>query len=86
MCKTESPQGKQHLLLLQKSLPYPVVLPELVLREDGRRDITPLVLFSSFLHRFLVAFLGLSEHMVKVLVVFEENKVIISVTRLHDAT
>lgn len=40
-------------------VPYPVVFPELVLGEDGWGDIAPLVLFSSLLHRFLVALLSL---------------------------
>lgn len=45
-------------------LPYPVVFPQLVLREDGRGDVAPLVLFSCLLHCLLVAFLGLNRHSV----------------------
>lgn len=43
-----------------KSLPNPVVFPELVLRENGWRDIGSLMFFSSLLHRFLIGFLGLN--------------------------
>lgn len=54
---------KQTAIWDDSILPYPVVLPELVLREDGWGDVAPLMLFSSLLHCFFVAFLGLNRHM-----------------------
>lgn len=41
-------------------LPNPMILPQLVFREDSWRDIAPLVFFSSLVHCFLVCFLGLN--------------------------
>lgn len=43
-------------LWLNQNLPYPVILPQLVLWKDGGWDI---VLFASFLHCLLVGFLSL---------------------------
>lgn len=63
MCK-KTALWDNSIFSVPEILPYPVVLPELVLREDCWGDVAPLMLFSSLLHRFLVAFLGLNRHIV----------------------
>lgn len=55
----------ESVIPVQNILPYPMVLPQLVFREDGWGDVASLVLFSGLLHCFLVAFLGLNTQIVK---------------------
>lgn len=54
--------NKNITISISKILPYPVVLPQLVLRKSCWGDIAPLMLFPGLFHCFLITFLGLKIH------------------------